>query len=64
MLLFIERVKKYFPEAKYVASEHDVSFLGYLRKYENANGVLNRKLKQVAYENLKKHELQQFLNVI
>ena len=57
MLLFIERVKKYFPEAKYVGSEHDVSFLGYLRKYENANGVLNRKLKQVEYENLKKHEL-------
>lgn len=28
MLLFIEKVKLYFPDAKYVASEHDVSFFG------------------------------------
>ena len=32
MVLQIEDVKKIFPHAKYIASEHDVSFLGVLRK--------------------------------
>ena len=57
MLLFIEQVKKYFPNAKYVASEHDVSFLGYLRKYEKAEGFLDKKIKKIAYDSLKYHEL-------
>ena len=38
MLLFIDQVKKRFPNAKYIASEHDVSFLGAQRQYENAKG--------------------------
>lgn len=33
MLLFIDQVKKRFPNAKYIASEHDVSFLGAQRQY-------------------------------
>lgn len=56
MLLFIDRVKKIFPSAKYVASEHDVSFLGAKREMDCATGIwkLNRKLY---YHNLKKREL-------
>lgn len=56
MLLFIEKVKLYFPYAKYVASEHDVSFLGAKREFDSCNGLkrLNRKFY---YQNLKKREL-------
>lgn len=57
MLLFIDVVKKYFPDAKYVASEHDVSFLGKQRKAEAENRVLQKKLKMAAYKNIKSHEL-------
>lgn len=57
MLLFISRVKKYFPEGRYVASEHDVSFLGYLRKYENATNIFDKRVKWLSYTSMKKHEL-------
>lgn len=57
MMLFIDKVKKYFPNAKYVASEHDVSFLGAKRELDRAKGIrkINRKL---FYYNLKKRELE------
>lgn len=56
MLLFIDKVKKFYPRAKYVASEHDVSFLGAKRELDRANGV--RKLyRKLFYYNLKKREL-------
>lgn len=57
MLLFIDRVMKYFPDSKYVASEHDVSFLGAKRELNQAKGIrkINRKLY---YQNLKKRELK------
>ena len=57
MMLFVDRVKKYFPNAKYVASEHDVSFLGAKRELDRAKGVrkINRKL---FYQNLKRRELE------
>lgn len=56
MLLFIDKVKKYFPNAKYVASEHDVSFLGAKREMDRATGL--RKInKRLYYHNLKEREL-------
>lgn len=57
ILLFIDRVKRYFPDAKYVASEHDVTFLGKERKFQAAEGTINRKIKKASYENMKKREL-------
>lgn len=57
MLLFVDKVKKYFPEAKYVASEHDVSFLGAGREMNQATGI--KKInKRLYYHNLKKRELE------
>lgn len=57
MLLFVERVKNYFPSAKIVASEHDVTFLGKKRKYETSKGILKKALNYVRYSNIKKREL-------
>ncbi len=58
MLLFIDVVKRYFPNAKYVSSEHDVSFLGKQRLFQNENNKLKRFIKYLYYKSIKKHELQ------
>ena len=57
IVLEIEKIKAIFPDAKYVASEHDVSFLGYKRKYDAAsdNDKISAKL---AYENMKEREIE------
>lgn len=57
ILLFIDRVKRYFPDAKYVASEHDVTFLGKERKFQAAEGLINRRIKKASYRNIKSREL-------
>lgn len=56
MLLFIDQVKKRFPNAKYIASEHDVSFLGAQRQYENAKGF-KKIYKKLYYNNLYEREI-------
>ena len=56
MLLFVDKVKRYFPNAKYVASEHDVSFLGAKREMDRETG-LGRLYRGLYYYNLKKREL-------
>lgn len=57
MLLFIDAVKKYFPSAKYVASEHDVSFLGKQRRAESESRFIQRRIKTARYKNIKQREL-------
>lgn len=57
MVLMIDAIKKIFPEAKYVASEHDVSFLGAERRYRQAAGV-KKHLKYRQYCKLKEQELR------
>lgn len=57
MLLFIQKVKKRFPNAKYVSSEHDVSFLGIQRKMNNSKGI-KKIIKKLYYCNIKNRELQ------
>lgn len=57
MLLFIETIKKYFPEAIYVSSEHDVSFLGYYRKYLATSGKIKKNISKLKYLSQKKYEL-------
>lgn len=57
MLLFIGRVIPYFPDAVYIASEHDVTFLGKGRKAKGEKRPLQRRLKILAYQSMKKNEL-------
>lgn len=57
MLLFVDTVKKYFPKAVYIASEHDVSFLGAERMYKNARGF-NKLIKRIYFQNLKSREIE------
>ena len=47
----------YFPNAKIVASEHDVTFIGYERKKEYFNGVKKLYWNE-KYKNEKKKEIQ------
>lgn len=58
MLLFVKCVKKYFPSAKIVASEHDVTFLGKERKFKASKGPLKKLLNYLRYSNMKKRELE------
>lgn len=57
MMLFVDKVKKYFPDAAYVASEHDVSFLGLERQQKIASNPILKIKKKLYYENIKKREL-------
>lgn len=50
-------IKMYFPNAKIVASEHDVTFIGYERKKEYFNGVKKLYWNE-KYKNEKKKEIQ------
>ena len=40
IVLLADMIKEIFPQAKLVASEHDVTFLGYYRKYKYENGII------------------------
>lgn len=55
IVLEIDKVKKIFPDAKYIASEHDVSFLGLRRKWEQATDNKNR--AEYLYNRMKEKEL-------
>lgn len=62
MLLFVEEVKKIFPDAKYVASEHDVSFLRIEREMEQAENPLVKYYKWLSYKNIQNRELTSIEN--
>ncbi len=62
MLLFVDEVKKIFPNAKYVASEHDVSFLRLKREKDVTTNCLTKWYRMVAYENVKKREIAAISN--
>ncbi len=57
MVFLAGRIKSIFPKAKIVASEHDVSYLGFLRKYEFAQQDGERKKYFRFYKNIKREEL-------
>lgn len=58
IVLLCDEIKKYFPYAKIIASEHDVNFLGLYRKYE-----INRDCKSyVCYKKEKEAELMALSN--
>lgn len=54
----INDIKKIFPDAVYVASEHDVAYLGLFRQAANEKRNLLRKIKTLKASNLKKRELE------
>lgn len=57
MLLFIKDIKIIFPKAKYVAVEHDVTFLGKERKYKYSSNFFDKAVKKITFNNMKKREL-------
>ena len=58
MTLFIEKLKRYYPNSKFIASEHDVSFLGYRRIYENETNKFKRLIEYISYINMYNNELR------
>lgn len=58
IVLLAPQIKKIFPNAKLIASEHDVSFLGYKRKYEFEKSGYSKWLAGVRYKTMLKNELK------
>lgn len=57
IVLLAPVIKKIYPDAKLIASEHDVSFLGYKRKYKYETGIYRKWLAGVRYKTMHKQEL-------
>lgn len=57
ILLFIDKVKEIYPNAKYISSEHDVSYLGIKRNISIHRG-LKKKYYISLYNNIKNRELR------
>lgn len=55
-VILAKEIKKIFPDSKFVASEHDVTFVGYERKKEYYKG-LKKLLWKIKYVNEKRIEL-------
>lgn len=57
ILFLISEIKCIYPNARYLASEHDVTFLGMQRKYKYEQGILAGIYKRMQFENIRKREL-------
>lgn len=57
MALMAPEIRKRFPHAAVFASEHDVTFLGWQRAYQNEKNYLHRSLRYIRYRIRKKSEL-------
>lgn len=62
MLLACRNIRKLFPNAKIVASEHDVSFLAYERKYKKASGIKSI-VKYIEYKSMLNKECKFLINL-
>lgn len=58
IVLLAPRIRKIFPDAKIIASEHDVTFLGYRRKYEYEEDAFKKAKKKIQYRTMRKAELK------
>ena len=58
MVLLAPQIKKIFPDVRLLASEHDVSYLGYERKVINESNVIKRFIKIIKYRIRKSNELK------
>jgi len=57
MLLLRNKISKIFKKSKIVASEHDVSYLGYKRRIYQSKGMYGRIFNTISYYNMKNREL-------
>lgn len=57
IILLIDKLKKYFPKIPFIGIEVDVAYLGFKRKFEDASGVIRKKIRKLLYLQLKKKEL-------
>ncbi len=57
MLFAYDGLRKIFPDAKFVSSEHDVSYLSYKRKLDYASNGKRKERAQKQYQNLRVNEL-------
>lgn len=57
ILFMISEIKDIYPKARYIASEHDVTFLGMQRKAGYGQQNLAGIYKRIRFENTKKREL-------
>lgn len=55
--LMYEKIRKFFPDSRYIAIEEDVAFLGFQRKYEKASGF-HRYIMKKKYDILKNAEVK------
>lgn len=58
IVLLIPYIKKIYPTCKYVAIEHDVSYLSLYRKYLYEKNSMKKYIRFIKYKNLKKSELR------
>ncbi|MCM3763519.1 glycosyltransferase family 4 protein [Neobacillus niacini] len=63
MVVLAPKIRKIYPDAKMVASEHDVTFLGYERKYQYEKHPLKKQLLKYKYNKMKKRELDVLHNI-
>lgn len=61
MTILIDIVKNFFPKAKYVASEHDVYYLGLERKAERETNPFKKIYRYIKYHVTKKRECEALL---
>lgn len=57
IILLVDDIKKIYPEIPVVASSHDVSYMGALRRYEYETNKLIKIFRRRQYQNLKKREI-------
>lgn len=58
IILMMPYIKKIYPSCKYIAIEHDVSYLSFYRKYLYEKRFINKYIKYIKYINLKKSEIK------
>ena len=58
IVLFVNEVKKFYPRAKYIAIEHDVSFQGLKRKALEEKNSVRKRLTWMRYKRLREAELK------
>ncbi|WP_052246095.1 glycosyltransferase [Clostridium tyrobutyricum] len=58
VVLLIPYIKKVYPSCKYIAIEHDVSYLSLYRKHLYAKNSIKKYIRFIKYKNLKKSELR------
>lgn len=57
LVLLQKEIKKYFPNAKYIAIEEDVMFQNYERRYLLENFIITKYIYKIRFWSLKKKEL-------